>query len=260
VLKLALPGQAVRAEADALAGFAGRGAARLLAADPDEGALLLERLVPGTPLATLAARDDDAATRAAGGVITALRRPAPPAALLADAAGWVRLLDRALAASWPLPRPMLGRAAALFRDLDASAPPEAPVLLHGDLHHGNILAGGQGGAWRAVDPRGLRGDPAFEAAALLRNPPGSPLVARAPRRIALLAEATGLDRARIAGWGYASAVLAACWAIEDGEDAAPWTAAAEVIAPSLSSDTARSARPSKKAPMARTDRLSRPRS
>jgi streptomycin 6-kinase len=283
VLKLALPGQAVRAEADALAGFAGRGAARLLAADPAQGALLLERLRPGTPLAALAARDDDAATRAAGGVIAALRRPAPPGALLAEAAGWVRLLDRARAAAWPLPRPMLDRAAGLFRDLGDSAPP-VPALLHGDLHHGNLLADGVRGGWRAVDPRGLRGDPAFEAAALLRNPPGSALlaraprriailadganawravdprgllgdpafeaaaalrnppgsalVARAPRRIAILAETAGLDPARVAGWGYAAAVLAAGWAIEDGEDAAPWTAAAEAIAPSLSADAA----------------------
>ncbi|WP_135466240.1 aminoglycoside phosphotransferase family protein [Crenalkalicoccus roseus] len=225
VLKLSLPGQAVRAEADALAGFGGSGAAHLLAADPAEGALLLERLSPGTPLTALAARDDDAATRAAGAVMAALRRPPPPGALLAEAAGWVRLLDRALAGAWPLPRPMLDRAAGLFRDLAASAP--APALLHGDLHHGNILADGPG--WRAVDPRGLCGDPAFEAAALLRNPPASPLLRRAPRRLAILAETAGLDRARMAGWAYASAALAACWAIEDGEDPSPWLAAAEAL-------------------------------
>lgn len=223
VLKLNLPGQAVQAEADALAGFAGRGAVRLLAADPAEGALLLERLSPGTPLATL--EDDDAATRIAGGMMAALRRPVPPGALLAEAAGWVRLLDRARRAAWPLPRPALDRAAALFRDLAASAP--APVLLHGDLHHGNILADGV--TWRAVDPRGLAGDPAFEAAALLRNPPGSPRVARAPRRLAILAETAGLDPARMAGWGYACAVLAACWAVEDGEDPSPWLWAAETL-------------------------------
>jgi len=223
VLKLTLPGQAVRAEADALSGFAGRGATRLFAADPEQGALLLERLQPGTPLLALA--EDDVATRIAGGVIAALRCPAPPGALLAEAAGWVRLLDRARRDAWPLPRSALDRGVALFRDLAGSAP--EPILLHGDLHHGNILADGIG--WRAVDPRGLRGDPAFETAALLRNPPGSPLVARAPRRLAILAEMTGLDPARMAGWGYAAAVLAACWAWEDGEDPSPWLAAAEAL-------------------------------
>lgn len=228
VLKLTLPGQAVQAEADALAGFGGDSAARLLAADPAEGALLLERLRPGTPLADLA--DDDAATRIAGGLIALLRRPVPEGALLGQAAGWVRLLDRARTEAWPLDPAMLDRAAGLFRDLAAAAP--APVLLHGDLHHGNILRDGAG--WRAIDPRGLAGDPAFEAAALLRNPPGAAVVAQnAARRIAILAETTGLDARRIAAWGYAAAMLAACWALEDAEDASPWSMAAEALAPSL---------------------------
>lgn len=229
VLKLSLPGQAVQAEADALAGFAGEGAARLLAAAPEEGALLLQPLSPGTPLRMLAERDDDAATLAAAQVMQALRRPPPAGALLGEAAGWVRLLDRAIAEAWPLPRPMLDRAAGLFRDLAADAP--SPVLLHGDLHHDNILSDGT--RWCAIDPRGLAGDPAFEAAALLRNPPGSPLITRAARRIAILAEATGLDRRRIAGWGYAAAMLAAAWAVEDGEGTAPWLSAAEALSTSL---------------------------
>ncbi|MDI3306187.1 MAG: aminoglycoside phosphotransferase family protein [Acetobacteraceae bacterium] len=229
VLKLNLPGQAVQAEADALAGFAGEGAARLLAADPEEGALLLERLSPGTPLRALAEQDDDAATLTAGRAMLALRRPPPAGALLGQAAGWVRLLDRAIAESWPLPRPMLDRAAGLFRELAADAP--SSVLLHGDLHHDNILK--DGASWRAIDPRGLAGDPAFEAAALLRNPPGSPLLARAARRIAILAEVTGLDHRRIAGWGYAAAMLAAAWAVEDGEDTGPWLSAAGTLAACL---------------------------
>jgi streptomycin 6-kinase len=153
----------------------------------------------------------------------ALRRPPPPGAVLAEAAGWARALDRAEA----LPREPRDRAAALMRELAASA--QAPALLHGDLHHGNILRDGP--AWRAVDPKGLLGDPAFEAAALLRNPPGSPLLARAPRRVAILAETTGLPRERLAGWGYAGSVLAWAWALEDGTDPSPWSLAVEALAP-----------------------------
>ncbi|MBW8268538.1 aminoglycoside phosphotransferase family protein [Caldovatus aquaticus] len=231
VLKLAPPGQGLEAEAAALAGFAGRGAARLLAADPGLGALLLERLEPGTPLRRLAARDPDAAILAAASVMRALRRPPPAGAVLTDAAGWVRALERARDAPGPLPRAMLARAAALMRALAASAPP--PVLLHGDLHAGNILSDGAQG-WRAVDPKGLIGDPAFEAAAFLRDPPGpAPAAADMARRIALLAEAAGLSRERTAGWGYAGAALAAAWAVEDGSDPAPWCAVAAAIAPAL---------------------------
>jgi streptomycin 6-kinase len=227
VLKLAPPGQALEAEAMALTTFAGRGAARLLAADLSAGALLIERLAPGTPLRRLAAHDDEAATLAAAGVITALRRPPPRGAVLAEAAGWVRALDRALQAPGPLPRAMLARAAGLMRNLAANAPP--PVLLHGDLHAGNILRDGAAG-WRAVDPKGLVGDPAFEAAAFLRDTPDP---VRTAHRVALLAETTGLPRERIAAWGYAGAALAAAWAVEDGADPARWCAAAEALAPSL---------------------------
>ena len=233
VLKLAPPGQGLEAEATALDRFAGQGAARLLAADLALGALLVERLMPGTPLRQLAECDEDAATLAAAEVMCRLRRPPPPGAVLADAAGWVRALDRAAEAPGPLPRPMLARAAALMRDLAATAPP--PVLLHGDLHDRNILRDGAHG-WRAVDPKGLIGDPAFEAAAFLRNPPtdaGAAPVSMA-RRIALLAEATGLPRERIAAWGYAGAALAAAWAVEDGSDPARWCVSVEAIAPSLS--------------------------
>lgn len=227
VLKLAPPGQALEAEATALGAFGGVGAARLLDADHRLGALLLERLRPGTSLSTVAAEDDEAATRVAAEVMNVLRQPPPAGAILADAAGWVRALDRAAKAPGPLPRAQLRRATALIRTLSAEAP--APVLLHGDLHNGNILRDGAKG-WRAIDPKGLIGDPAFEAAAFLRNAPDG---TRARQRIAALAAGTGLDEARIAAWGFVGAVLAAAWAIEDGVDPTRWLAAAVALEPSL---------------------------
>lgn len=41
-------------------------------------------------------------------------------------------------------------------------------VLHGDLHHDNILLGERG--WLAIDPKGLLGDPGFDAANLFYNP------------------------------------------------------------------------------------------
>src|SRR5690349_15794496 len=87
VLKLTLPDDVeARREAAALEAFGGEAAAAVLAHDPERGALLLERLDPGTPLLELAARDDDAATLAAAGVMRRLRRP--PAAGFPDAVTW----------------------------------------------------------------------------------------------------------------------------------------------------------------------------
>ncbi len=94
----------------------------------------------------------------------------------------------------------------------------APVLLHGDLHHGNVLAARRE-PWLAIDPKGLIGEPAFETVALLHNPerllsapqPGRILA----RRVDQLSEHLGFDRQRIRGWGIAQGVLAAYWGLED---------------------------------------------
>jgi streptomycin 6-kinase len=58
-------------------------------------------------------------------------------------------------------------AESLFRELIASS--ESPVLLHGDLHHFNILSARRQ-PWLAIDPKGVAGEPAYEPGALLRNP------------------------------------------------------------------------------------------
>jgi streptomycin 6-kinase len=62
----------------------------------------------------------------------------------------------------------LGKAARLARDLLAE--PVPPGALHGDLHHENVLSSPRG--WLAIDPKGIWGDPAYEAANAFRNPEG----------------------------------------------------------------------------------------
>src|SRR6266567_3540278 len=44
-----------------------------------------------------------------------------------------------------------------------------PVLVHGDLHHDNVLSSARAG-WLAIDPKGVAAEPAYETAAMLRNP------------------------------------------------------------------------------------------
>jgi streptomycin 6-kinase len=104
-----------------------------------------------------------------------------------------------------------------FEELLAS--PEAPVLLHGDLHHFNILSA-EREPWLALDPKGLVGEAAYEVGAFLYNPVGSYLAVPDParkmeRRVAILAEELGFDRRRVSMWGMAAAVLSAWWSIED---------------------------------------------
>jgi streptomycin 6-kinase len=223
---------------EALRLYDGHGCARLLRCEPEAGAMLLERLRPGTPLASLP--DDEAATRIAADVMRALWRPAPEGHALPTTSKWMAGLGRLRKSfgggTGPLPQPAVGRAEGLAAELGASA--AAPVVLHGDLHHFNILAA-ERVSWLAIDPKGVVGEPAYEPGALLRNPVpnvfGWPdLKARTARRATVLAEQLGLPRQRIAGWGYVQMVLSAWWSLEDGGAPNPqWQALLEALEPLL---------------------------
>ncbi|RIK53375.1 MAG: aminoglycoside resistance protein [Chloroflexi bacterium] len=229
VLKLGVPNPELTCEIAALRLYAGRGAVQLLEADEAQGILLLERLLPGTPLRDLP--DDDQATRIAAEVMQALWRPLPPDHPFPTTARWAAGLERLRArfdgGTGPLPAALVDRAEGLFRDLLASSAP--PRLLHGDLHHENILAA-QRAPWLALDPKGLAGEPAYETGALLRNPPGVetwPDLRRIQaRRVAILAEMLDLEPQRIAGWALAQAVLSAWWSVED--HGSGWEAAIQI--------------------------------
>ncbi|HEX8720977.1 MAG TPA: aminoglycoside phosphotransferase family protein [Pyrinomonadaceae bacterium] len=237
VLKLGVPARELLTEIEALRAFDGRGAARLVEADAEAGALLLERLEPGTQLLALCEGDDGAATEAAASVMLKLWREPPPAHPFPTAADWGRgfahLRTRYGGGAGPFPPRLLEEAESLFAELLASSAP--PVLLHGDLHHGNVLAAARD-PWLAIDPKGLVGEPAYEVGALLRNPLPQLLNTPDPvrvteRRVAQLSEALGVERERVRGWGLAQAVLSAWWTVEDGgEFKESDLAAAEVLA------------------------------
>ena len=100
---------------------------------------------------------------------------------------------------------------------------QVPVVLHGDLHHDNILDFGARG-WLAIDPQGLWGERGFDFANIFTNPdlsdPARP-VATQPgvfqRRVAVVAQAAGLERRRLLQWILAWSGLSAAWFIADND-------------------------------------------
>jgi streptomycin 6-kinase len=220
VLKVCPPtGDEFRPQAAALRLFAGRGMVQLLDADPDHQILLLERLLPGKLLTDV--EDDEQATSLAAAVMRQMGEVVPgnyPFPTVYDwGKGFLRLRRHYHGECGPFPRALLEEAETLFAELSGSM--ATPVLLHGDLHHDNILAAHRQ-PWLAIDPKGLVGEPAYETGALLRNPlpqllqhpePGRILA----RRVDQLAEELGLEHARIRGWGLAQAVLSMWWSVED---------------------------------------------
>ncbi|KPL20413.1 MAG: hypothetical protein AMJ93_12010 [Anaerolineae bacterium SM23_84] len=235
VLKVGVPNPELLTEIEALQRFDGQGIVQLLDADPELGILLLERLKPGAPLSKLT--DDEQATSIAVQVMRQLWRPAPPEHPFPTVAKWAagleRLRRRFGGGTGPLPGEWVETAENLFGELIGSM--AEPVLLHGDLHHENILSA-ERQPWLALDPKGVVGEPAYEVGALLRNPIPGLLAQSHPectlaRRVDQLAEELGLERARLVGWGLAQAVLSAWWNVEDHGHGWEWgIACAEVLA------------------------------
>jgi streptomycin 6-kinase len=228
VLKASVPRHDLQFEIEALRHYDGRGAVRLLEADIDAGVMLLERAEPGTPVIAI---DDVEATRIAAGIMRELwRAPAARHAFptVADwGAAFGELRARHEGGSGLLTRALLDRGDALYRELAASQ--GEAVVLHGDLHHWNIVRA-ERAPWLAIDPHGLVGERAFEVGSWMRNPVGDPggpwearLLARQPdvravlsRRLDIFADELAIDRQRLRDWSIAFAMLSACWSDESG--------------------------------------------
>lgn len=220
VLKIAVPDRELTSQVRSLRLFSGRGTVRLLESDSGRGMLLLERLLPGETLASLS--DDAQATRVAAQVMLALRREVPPEQGLLQLADWfggLARLRRNLGGTGPLDPALYARAEACAVDLLAEN--LQPALIHGDLHHFNILTSQRG--WLAIDPKGIVGPAACEVGPFLFNPwvvRGIPhdAVALLRRRIEILSDALAIEKQRIVKWGLAHALLSAVWSIEDKQD------------------------------------------
>lgn len=207
-----------------MAWWDGDGAPRVLAIDGE--ALLLERVPAGRSLADLAHNGgDDEAMRilcAVGDRLHAPRaRPLPEG--LFPLASWFRALAPAAATHGGILNISLAAAQALLAD------PRDIVVLHGDLHHNNVLDGGERG-WLVIDPKGVLGERTYEYATTLCNPDEA--LALAPGRLAhqagVIAQAARLERERLLRWTLAHAGVSAAWCMADGFDPSPALALAEI--------------------------------
>ncbi len=230
VLKIGVSNPELTSEINTLKVYAGQGACRIYEGDPERGMLLLERLFPGTMLATM--EDDDEATRIAARVMRQTHRPVPEQDGFLSLKAWFDKLEdvRTLfhGGTGPFPEKSFSLAEGLIKELFAEARP--PVLLHGDFHHYNILSSERG--WLIIDPKGVAGPAEYEVGPLLFNPYHYTLteaeaIRRTQRRIAILAEIVGFEPERMRAWAICHSVLSSYWDMQDdgtgGESARAWT-------------------------------------
>jgi streptomycin 6-kinase len=211
--------------------FGGRGTVQVY--EYADGAMLLDQVRPGDPLTGLSLRDDDAATSILADTIAAMAPSGCPE-WVPRATDWGRsFLSHRQRNDATVPADLVASAERIFFDLCDSQQSER--LLHGDLHHGNVLFDRERG-WLAIDPKGVRGELEYEIGAALRNPCDRPGLFAQPdvirRRADRFARAVAVDPARVLRWAFAQAVLAAIWQIEDGAPVEPdgrWLAFARAI-------------------------------
>lgn len=203
--------------------WASRGAAPVLAQEAN--ALLMERAQGGVDLADMArdGRDDDA-SRIMCAVLDELHAPRErPLPDLVPLAQWFEPL-RAAAHSHDGNFRVLARAASKLL-----ANPREIAVVHGDMHHGNVLKFGARG-WLAIDPKGLLGERYFDYANILCNPDHE--LASAPGRLGkqlnVIADAARLDAARLSMWSLAWAGLSAAFSLQDGDSPEAALAIAEL--------------------------------
>ncbi|MBN9076504.1 MAG: APH(6) family putative aminoglycoside O-phosphotransferase [Rhizobiales bacterium 65-79] len=195
----------------------GDGAASVLARE--EHALLLERATGFASLADMTRTgQDDEACRILCQTAARLHAPrARPSPNLTPLSQWFRELAPAARIHGGILSRCAETAQKLLRDQ------REIVVLHGDLHHDNVLDFGERG-WLAIDPKHIEGERGFDFANIFTNPdladptrPVATVPGRFARRLEVVTEAAKLDRLRLLCWILAWTGLSAAWYLSDGD-------------------------------------------
>lgn len=219
VLKISFPDQESAHEHLALQHWGGRGAVRLLRADPHRRAMLLERLHPER----LDEVGDLEACEVVATLYPMLHVPALPQLRLLTSYvdGWADRLSE-LPRNAPLPRRLVEQAISLSRDL-VKDPASTGTMIHGDLHYQNVMAADRG-SWLAIDPKPMSGDPHYELAPMLWNrfeELAGDVRNGVRRRFHTLLDHADLDEERARDWVVVRSLSYACARLGEVLDAEP---------------------------------------
>ncbi|BBJ31370.1 hypothetical protein RAS_04790 [Rickettsia asiatica] len=155
ILKLSFAAQDLVNEAEALKAFSGFGAVAILA--QKDNALLLERAVSSISLKEYSS---DNKIAIACKVMSVLHKASVPKIHhFPNIKDQLKALDK----EWDLPKTYLQKARKLRDELLQNSEPQ--ILLHGDLHHENILQNDK--QWVVIDPKRVIGYPINEVCAFI---------------------------------------------------------------------------------------------
>ncbi|QWC21573.1 hypothetical protein KJK41_14730 [Bacillus haikouensis] len=219
VLKMGYPNKEFSNEFHALREFGGDAMVKVIDSDQEAGWIILTHIQPGRALHSL--RDEMKQLKIFAAIAEKLWHKPSTSHPFPDVEAWSegirRYKSRFKDANGPLPEKMISKAESLFSRLLGSS--EERYLLHGDLHHENILYSESAG-WTAIDPKGLIGEREYDCIQYTLNhwkdheDPYELLKFRTAAFSSLLS----LSYERLISYGFCHSVLSACWCTEDGSD------------------------------------------
>ena len=103
-----------------------------------------------------------------------------------------------------------------------TAPDEPQILLHGDLHHWNILSDADRG-WMAIDPKGVIGASCLDVGRFINNAMGFGETAGEKRKILLEAVAVfsavlGENEERVFAGAFCDKIMGSSWGLKQNPD------------------------------------------
>ncbi len=218
VVKIGLPLDNVEifGEAAYLTALDGKGAARLLEFDRERQAVLLERVFPGSNLKSVCKKNQGEAVEIAIGVLQRILQPAPQQLnefLRLD--DWFDGLKRAEGTKFP--QNYAQRAISFYDEL--SKDKKNLFLLHGDIHHDNILSATRE-PFLVIDPKGMIGHVGYDIGVFLNNHHDwlewdTRLEGKLDRAISKFAEAFELKPSTVRKWAFCQMVLSWWWMYDE---------------------------------------------
>lgn len=219
VLKIArASGLEFRTELQALEEFNGKGVCRLFRYDVDHAVMLLQQVQPGQPLRQLASLEQRLDVFCS--VYRSLHSASAVKHRYPTYMDWVDRITEFMSgqAQYQELYQHMKQAQDLCAQVTAIYP--GTMLLHGDLHHDNILLGSDG-QYVVIDPKGVIGDAVFDIPRFILNEFEDKVTPALQHKInsiiVYLAEALNVPQPIIRKLLYIETTMGACWYVEDGE-------------------------------------------
>ena len=224
VLKVGVTHDDFSSEMEALAIYEGRGINRLIDCDKVLNAMLLERLRPGKMLDSV--ENARAQSEITARILQDLHATPPPSNhTLPHFMDWMQgaFADARSCKDSERARGYIEQIPRVQSMMEVLMEPDEPqMLLHGDLHHWNILSDADRG-WMAIDPKGVIGASCLDVGRFINNAMGFGETAAQKREILLEAvtifsDVLGENEERMFAGAFCDKIMGSSWGLQQKPD------------------------------------------